>query len=135
MADVLIILGSETDKSYIKKCEGILKEYEVSYDVIVSSAHREPEKTTEIAKNAKVKGYKVIIAAAGYSAALPGFIASLTELPVIGVPLSTSVLKGVDSILSMVQMPARVPVLTVGINNASNAAHGAIRILKLLKQR
>jgi len=135
MADVLIILGSETDKSYIKKCEDILKEYEVSYDVIVSSAHREPEKTTEIAKNAKVKGYKVIIAAAGYSAALPGFIASLTELPVIGVPLSTSVLKGVDSILSMAQMPARVPVLTVGINNASNAAHGAIRILKLLKQR
>jgi len=134
MADVLIILGSETDKAYIKKCEDILREYGISYNVIVSSAHREPEKTMGIAKSAKEDGYKVIITAAGYSAALAGFVASLTELPVIGVPLSTSELKGVDSILSMVQMPARVPVFTVGVNNASNAAHGAIRILKLLKQ-
>lgn len=130
MKDILLIVGSERDLEIIKRGEEILKKNKISYDVIVSSAHREPEKTRLIAKSAKRKGYKVIIAAAGLAAALPGFVASLTDLPVIGVPLAKSTLGGLDSLLSIVQMPKGVPVMSVGIDAIENAVYGAIRILK-----
>uniref|UniRef100_A0A7C4YHH7 N5-carboxyaminoimidazole ribonucleotide mutase n=1 Tax=candidate division WOR-3 bacterium TaxID=2052148 RepID=A0A7C4YHH7_UNCW3 len=129
MADILLICGSERDIEILKKGEEILKKNKISYDIVVSSAHREPERTRLIAKSAKKKGYKVIIAAAGLSAALPGFISSLTDLPVIGVPLAKSTLGGIDSLLSIVQMPKGVPVLSVGIDGIENAVYAAIRIL------
>lgn len=130
MKDILMLVGSERDLEIIKRGEEILKKNKISYDVIVSSAHREPEKTRLIAKSAKKKGYKVIIAAAGLAAALPGFVASLTDLPVIGVPLSKSTIGGLDSLLSIVQMPKGVPVMSVGIDGIENAVYAAIRILK-----
>ncbi len=135
MADILVVIGSKSDMPKMIECEKILTKEGVSYDLVVSSAHRDPEKTSELARTAKQKGYKVIIAAAGYAAALPGFIASVTDLPVIGVPLSASTLNGMDSLLSIVQMPSGVPVLSVGIDGVKNAAHAAIRILNLLKNK
>ncbi len=129
--DILLIVGSERDLEIVKRGEEILNKNKVTYDIVVSSAHREPEKTRLIAKNAKRKGYKVIIAAAGLAAALPGFVASMTELPVIGVPLSKSSLGGIDSLLSIVQMPKGVPVMSVGIDAIENAVYAAIRILKI----
>ncbi|HDI82242.1 MAG TPA: 5-(carboxyamino)imidazole ribonucleotide mutase [candidate division WOR-3 bacterium] len=135
MADILVVIGSKSDMPKMIECEKILTKEGVSYDLVVSSAHRDPEKTSELARSAKQKGYKVIIAAAGYAAALPGFIASVTDLPVIGVPLSASTLNGMDSLLSIVQMPSGVPVLSVGIDGVKNAAHAAIRILNLLKNK
>ncbi|RKZ23251.1 5-(carboxyamino)imidazole ribonucleotide mutase [bacterium] len=135
MADILVVIGSKSDMPKMIECEKILTKEGVSYDLVVSSAHRDPEKTSELARTAKQKGYKVIIAAAGYAAALPGFIASMTDLPVIGVPLSASTLNGMDSLLSIVQMPSGVPVLSVGIDGVKNAAHAAIRILNLLKNK
>ena len=133
MADILVVIGSKSDMPKMIECEKILTKEGISYDLVVSSAHRDPEKTSELARTAKQKGYRVIIAAAGYAAALPGFIASMTALPVIGVPLSTSTLNGMDALLSIVQMPSGVPVLSVGIDGVKNAAHAAIRILNLLK--
>ena len=133
MADILVVIGSKSDMPKMIECEKILTKEGISYDLVVSSAHRDPERTSELARTAKQKGYRVIIAAAGYAAALPGFIASMTALPVIGVPLSTSTLNGMDALLSIVQMPSGVPVLSVGIDGVKNAAHAAIRILNLLK--
>lgn len=130
MKDILLIVGSERDLEILKRGEEILKKNKISYDIVVSSAHREPEKTRLIAKNAKRKGYKVIIAAAGLAAALPGFVASLTDLPVIGVPLAKSTLGGLDSLLAIVQMPKGVPVLSVGIDAIENAVYAALRIMK-----
>jgi len=135
MADILVVIGSKSDMPKMIECEKILTKEGISYDLVVSSAHRDPEKTSELARSAKQKGYKVIIAAAGYAAALPGFIASVTDLPVIGVPLSASTLNGMDSLLSIVQMPSGVPVLSVGIDGVKNAAHAAIRILNLFKNK
>jgi len=130
VADVLIVVGSESDKARIEPAFEILTKAGVSYEFHASSAHRQPEQTGELIKGAKGKGVKVIIAGAGLSAALPGFAASLTDLPVIGVPFAVGALNGLDALLATVQVPPGVPVATVGVDNAKNAAHLAIRILK-----
>ena len=130
MADVLILVGSESDKSRIEPAFEVLTKAGVSYDFQVSSAHRQPDQTGDLVKTARQKGFKVVIAGAGLSAALPGFAASLTDLPVIGVPFAVGPLNGLDALLATVQVPPGVPVATVGIDNAKNAAHLAIRILK-----
>jgi len=128
---VLIVMGSESDRDRLKGACDVLDEAEVRYEIVVSSAHRDPEGTRDLAKDAARRGLRVVIAAAGLSAALPGFISSHTSLPVIGVPVSAGPLKGVDALLSMVQMPPGVPVGVVGIDNAKNAAHLALRILNI----
>ena len=124
---VLIICGSESDLNIAKKAEEVLKDNKIPYELKVASAHREPDKVKDIVKKSNAD---VFIAVAGLSAALPGFIASVTDKPVIGVPVNVK-LDGLDALLSMMQMPSGVPVATVGIDNAKNAAHLAIRILKL----
>ena len=130
MADVLIVVGSESDKPRIEPAFEILTKAGVSYEFHASSAHRQPEQTGELIKGAKGKGVKVVIAGAGLSAALPGFAASMTDLPVIGVPFAVGPLNGLDALLATVQVPPGVPVATVGVDNAKNAAHLAIRILR-----
>ena len=132
MADsiVSIIAGSESDKDVYEKAEKVLKENNITYELKIISAHRDPEKLDDYLKNCKSLVY---IAVAGLSAALPGVIASKTEKPVIGVPVSAK-LGGLDSLLSIVQMPPGVPVACVGIDNAKNAAYLAIRILKLAQK-
>ncbi len=130
---VSIVMGSESDKEVMKGAEEVLKGLEIPCEMIVSSAHRSPDKTRDYAKEAKGKGVRVIIAGAGYSAHLPGFIASLTDIPVIGVPIASSPLGGMDSLLSIIQMPSGVPVggMGVGKSGAKNAAFFAARILAL----
>jgi 5-(carboxyamino)imidazole ribonucleotide mutase len=123
---VAIILGSESDRPIAEKAEKVLKENKIAFETFVASAHREPEKVKELAS----RDFDVFIAIAGLSAALPGVIASYTKKPVIGVPVSSK-LGGLDSLLSIVQMPKGVPVACVGIDNGENAAWLAIRILKL----
>lgn len=130
MADVLILVGSESDKARIEPAFEVLAKAGVSYEFQVSSAHRQPDQTAQLVKDAKANGFKVVIAGAGLSAALPGFAASHTDLPVIGVPFAVGPLNGLDALLSTVQTPPGVPVATVGIDNAKNAAHLAVRILK-----
>jgi len=130
VADVLIIVGSESDKSRIEPAFEILTKAGFSYEFHASSAHRQPEQTSKLVSGARGRGFKVVIAGAGLSAALPGFCASLTDLPVIGVPFAVGPLNGLDALLATVQVPPGVPVATVGIDNAKNAAHLAIRILK-----
>lgn len=130
MPDVLIIVGSESDKPRIEPAFEVLTTAGLTYEYHASSAHRQPEQTGELVKNARNRGFKVVIAGAGLSAALPGFCASLTDLPVIGVPFAVGPLNGLDALLATVQVPPGVPVATVGIDNAKNAAHLAIRILK-----
>ena len=130
MPDVLILVGSESDKPRIEPAFEILSKAGFSYDFHASSAHRQPEQTGDLVKKARANGVKVVIAGAGLSAALPGFCASLTDLPVIGVPFAVGPLNGLDALLATVQVPPGVPVATVGIDNAKNAAHLAIRILK-----
>ncbi|HYX81716.1 MAG TPA: AIR carboxylase family protein [Gemmatimonadales bacterium] len=130
MADVLIIVGSESDKSRIEPAFEVLSKAGFSYEFHASSAHRQPEQTSKLVSGARGQGFKVVIAGAGLSAALPGFCASLTDLPVIGVPFAVGPLNGLDALLATVQVPPGVPVATVGIDNAKNAAHLAIRILK-----
>jgi len=124
MEDILIIAGSASDMPIIEKIEQILKDYDVSYSVEIASAHRNPEKVSELSQ----RDVKVFIAVAGLAAALPGVIASQTKKPVIGVPID-SALGGLDALLSIVQMPKGVPVACVGINNGQNAAYLALRIL------
>jgi 5-(carboxyamino)imidazole ribonucleotide mutase len=130
MKKVLILMGSESDRERMEKALPILSDAGVAADVLVSSAHREPDRTAELARTAEEKGYSVVICGAGLSAALPGVVAAHTRLPVIGVPLSAA-LGGLDALLSIVQMPPGVPVASVGIDNARNAAHLAVRILQL----
>lgn len=130
MTRILILMGSESDRDRMEKALPILREAGEEADVHVSSAHREPDRTAELARTAESKGYRVIICGAGLSAALPGVVAAHTRLPVIGVPLSAA-LGGLDALLSTVQMPPGVPVACVGIDNARNAAHLALRILLL----
>ncbi|MFX1494637.1 MAG: 5-(carboxyamino)imidazole ribonucleotide mutase [Promethearchaeota archaeon] len=125
---VSIIAGSTSDKEVYEKAERILKENNIPYDLQIISAHRDPEKLDDYLKSSKTLVY---IAVAGLSAALPGVIASKTEKPVIGVPVSAK-LGGLDALLSIVQMPPRVPVACVGIDSGDNAAYLAIRILNLL---
>lgn len=129
MSDIAIIMGSDSDWPVMEAAAQVLDELGISYDADVVSAHRMPLEMIEFAQNAKTKGYKVIIAGAGGAAHLPGMVASLTTLPVIGVPIALANLDGMDSLLSIVQMPAGVPVATVGIGNAKNAALLAARIL------
>ena len=131
MADVLVLVGSESDKPRIEPAFEILNKAGVSYEFHVSSAHRQPEQTSDLVKTARQKGFKVVIAGAGLSAALPGFAASLTDLPVIGVPFAVGPLNGLDALLATAQVPGGVPVACVGIDNAKNAAHLAVRILKV----
>jgi phosphoribosylaminoimidazole carboxylase PurE protein len=132
MADkpVLIIAGSESDRERVVPAFAVLDDAKIGYDFVVSSAHRNAEQTAEIAKTAREKGYRVIIAAAGLAAALPGAVAALTDLPVIGLPLDVGPLRGVDALYAIVQLPPGCPVGTVGIGNAKNAAGLALRVLK-----
>ena len=129
MSKVLIMMGSESDRDRMEKAVPILKEAGVETEVVVSSAHREPDRTADIARTAEERGFRVVICGAGLSAALPGVVAAHTKLPVIGVPLSAA-LGGLDALLSTVQMPPGVPVACVGIDNARNAAHLALRIMR-----
>jgi len=127
-----LILGSEKDWEVVKGCAETLRELGISFEVKVLSAHRTPEETAAYAREAAGRGLRVIVAAAGYAAHLPGVIAAYTELPVIGVPV-TGLLDGLDALLSMVQMPRGVPVATVAVGKAGavNAALLAARILAL----
>ncbi len=127
---VLVMVGSESDRERVQPALQVLDDAGVQYDFVVSSAHRDPDKTAAIAKGAREKGYRVIIAAAGLAAALPGSVAALTELPVIGLPLDVGPLRGVDALYAIAQVPPGCPVGTVGIGNAKNAALLALRILK-----
>ncbi len=124
-----VIMGSKSDLDTMQSAADILAEFGVAHEVKVVSAHRTPEAMVEYAQTAKARGMKVIIAGAGGAAHLPGMVASLTTLPVIGVPVQTKALGGVDSLYSIVQMPAGVPVATVSIGNAKNAGLLALRIL------
>lgn len=134
MKDVLVIMGSQSDDSVMQDCYATLSKFGISYDSEVASAHRNPEKVLGIAKNA-VSNYRVIIAAAGKAAHLPGVIAGHTILPVIGVPIKTSDLGGLDSLYSIVQMPKGVPVASVAINGAVNSAILSAQILGLSDER
>jgi 5-(carboxyamino)imidazole ribonucleotide mutase len=126
-----IVMGSKSDMPAMESAEKELAERGIRAEVRVMSAHREPDKVADYAKNAKLRGLRVIIAGAGLSAALPGVVAAHTELPVIGVPLTSrmSVAGGLDALLSIAQMPPGVPVACVGVDNARNAAVLAARIL------
>lgn len=126
---ILIVAGAESDRARVEDAFRVLDDAGVPYDFVVSSAHRHPEQTAKLAKNAKKGGYKVIIAAAGLAAALPGTVSALTDLPVIGLPLDVGPLRGVDALYAIVQLPPGCPVGTVGIGNAKNAALLALRIL------
>jgi 5-(carboxyamino)imidazole ribonucleotide mutase len=128
---VAIIMGSDSDWPVMKAAAEVLKEFKVDYEAKVVSAHRTPDYMMEFAKSADQQGYSVIIAGAGGAAHLPGMVASSTTLPVIGVPVRGSSLDGLDSLLSIVQMPKGIPVATVAINNAANAALLAIRMLAI----
>lgn len=130
---ILIVMGSSSDEKFMSECAKVLDSFKVGYDTVVSSAHRTPEKTRTLSAKAKKDGYSIIIAGAGGAAHLAGVIASETVLPVIGVPLPSSYLSGMDALLSTVQMPAGIPVATVAIGEAGakNAALLAIEILAL----
>lgn len=130
-----ILMGSKSDAETMAETEKVLKDYKIPYEVGVLSAHRNPEKVRAYAKSAKKKGLKVLICGAGMSAALAGVVSAYTDLPVIGVPMHTKALEGLDSLLSTVQMPAGVPVASVAIGKAGakNAAHLAARIIGLCR--
>jgi len=129
MTDVGIIMGSDSDWPTMKAAADALDEFGVAYEVSVVSAHRTPVKMIEYGQAAAGRGLRVIIAGAGGAAALPGMVASVTPLPVIGVPVPLTYLDGMDSLMSIVQMPAGIPVATVAIGNARNAGLLAVRIL------
>lgn len=126
---VAIVMGSDSDWPIMEEAAKVFDSFEITYSVQVISAHRMPLETVEFAQGAQAQGIKVIIAAAGGAAALPGVIAALTSLPVIGVPIALKSFDGMDSLLSIVQMPAGIPVATVGVGGAKNAAILATRIL------
>lgn len=128
---IAIIMGSDSDWGVMQAAADILKEFGVEFDAKVVSAHRTPEDMFSFAKTAREEGYSVIIAGAGGAAHLPGMVASCTTLPVIGVPVRGSSLDGMDSLLSIVQMPRGIPVATVAINNSTNAALLAVRMLSI----
>jgi phosphoribosylaminoimidazole carboxylase PurE protein len=127
-----IIMGSQSDMDTMQGAHKVLEEAGIRVEVRVMSAHRDPEQVAEYCKNARLRGLKVLIAGAGLSAALPGVAAAHTDLPVIGVPLSSrlSAAGGLDALLSVAQMPPGVPVACVGLDNAKNAGHLALRILR-----
>ena len=127
---VSIIMGSDSDMKIMEEAVHIIKSFNISYEVDIVSAHRTPEKLYSFAKNAHARGVKVIIAGAGGAAHLPGMVAAISPLPVIGVPIkSTNSIDGWDSILSILQMPGGVPVATVALNGAKNAGILAVQIL------
>jgi len=127
---VSIIMGSDSDMKIMEEAVHIIKSFNIAYEVDIVSAHRTPEKLYSFAKNAHVRGIKVIIAGAGGAAHLPGMVAAISPLPVIGVPIkSTNSIDGWDSILSILQMPGGVPVATVALNGAKNAGILALQIL------
>jgi len=131
---VSIIMGSTSDLPVMEKAAVILNDFEIPFEINALSAHRTPDEVEAFSKNAEARGIKVIIAAAGMAAHLPGVIASMTSIPVIGVPIKVS-LEGLDALLSIVQMPPGVPVAAVGINAAQNAAILASQILGLSDDR
>lgn len=124
-----IIMGSQSDLNVMRAASEVMNQLKIPYEIKVVSAHRTPERLFTYAKEAHGRGLKVIIAGAGGAAHLPGMVASLTRLPVIGVPVKLKALEGMDALLSIVQMPGGVPVATVGIDNAKNAGLLAARIL------
>ena len=126
---VAVVMGSDSDFPVLKSCIRLLKEFGIKTEVIVCSAHRTPQKAAEYASNAEKNGIEVIIAAAGKAAHLPGVLAAFTPLPVIGIPIKSSTMDGLDSLLSIVQMPSGIPVATVAIDGADNAAILAAQIL------
>lgn len=128
---VAIVMGSRSDEKIMSAAEDILSEFGIGYEKIISSAHRMPDKTASFARQLKNNGFEVVIAGAGKAAHLPGVIAAYTTIPVIGVPVKTDDLGGLDSLLSIVQMPGGVPVATVAINGAKNAGILAAQILAL----
>ena len=133
---VSIIMGSQSDWEFVKPASKILKEFSIQHECKIISAHRTPKRHTDYAKAAKKKGIKVILAAAGGAAHLPGVTAALTSLPVLGIPMSSK-LSGLDSLLSIVQMPAGIPVATfsIGSSGSKNAALYAVRILALQNKK
>lgn len=131
MKKVAILMGSDSDFGVMSKAVSVLKEFGIPLEVHVYSAHRTPEKVAEFATNAKDNGFGVIIAGAGMAAALAGVVAGHTTLPVIGVPLKSNVLEGVDALLSTVMMPSGIPVATVAIDGSKNAAYLAAQILAI----
>ena len=130
---VSIIMGSKSDYSVMEECAKTLEKFGVMYEIVVSSAHRSPDRTHQYVKNAEAKGAKVFVAAAGMAAHLAGVVASLTTKPVIGVPMKGGVMEGMDALLSTVQMPGGMPVGTVAIGSAGavNAAYLAMQILAI----
>ena len=131
MKKVAIIMGSDSDLPVVEKGISVLKEYGVPFEVHVYSAHRTPEEAAQFSKSARENGFGVIIAAAGMAAHLAGAIAANTTLPVIGIPCSSKVLEGMDALLSTIMMPPGIPVATVGVNTAKNAALLAIEMLAI----
>lgn len=129
MADVGIIMGSDSDLPVMAEAAKVLDEFGVKYELTIVSAHRTPDRMYDYAKTASQRDIKVIIAGAGGAAHLPGMTAAITTLPVIGVPVKTRALSGVDSLYSIVQMPGGIPVATVAINGAKNAGLLAVRML------
>ncbi len=131
MAQVGVVYGSTSDEKVMQGALDVLDSFGISHEAHVLSAHRQPDETAEFARGARSRGIKVIIAGAGLAAALPGVVAAHTTLPVIGVPVGGGPLNGVDALYAIVQMPKGVPVATVGISNAKNAALLAIEILAI----
>ena len=124
-----IIMGSDSDLPVMDAARQVLKEFDIPYEITIVSAHRTPKKLVDYSTEADKRGLEIVIAGAGGAAHLPGMVASITPLPVIGVPVRSSNLQGLDSLLSIVQMPGGVPVATVAINNAKNAGLLAVQIL------
>ena len=131
MAKVGIVMGSDSDMPVMAKAAEILEKFGIDYEMTIISAHRMPDTFFEYAKSAESKGYKIIIAGAGKAAHLPGMCAAIFPLPVIGIPMKTSDLGGVDSLYSIVQMPTGVPVATVAINGGANAGILAVKMLAM----
>ena len=131
MKKIAIIMGSDSDLPIVEKGISVLKEFNVPFEVHIYSAHRTPIETLEFAKNARDNGFGAIISAAGMAAHLGGVIASQTTLPVIGIPIESGAFKGLDSLLSTVQMPSGIPVATVAVNGAQNACLLAIQMLAI----
>ena len=128
---VLVVMGSDSDYPVMEACFKTLRDFGVTFDATVCSAHRTPDRAAELAKSAADEGYGVIIAAAGLAAHLPGVLAAMTILPVIGVPIHGGALNGLDALYAIVQMPSGIPVATVAIDGAANAAILAVQMLSL----
>lgn len=129
MNKIGIIMGSDSDLKVMSEAAEVLEDFGIEYELTIVSAHRTPERLFEYAKTAKERNIKIIIAGAGGAAHLPGMVAAITTVPVIGVPIKTKALKGIDSLYSIVQMPAGIPVATVAINGGTNAGLLAVQIL------